>query len=123
MKKALVLILSALVFFGLSSQMASAASAESGSAAGVCRVKKDIRTVVFSTHLHCANCVKKVQENISYEKGVEDLTVSLGDQKITVTYDASRTSAEKLAEAIRKLGYPATVTAPQDKNDTTDVSH
>lgn len=71
--------------------------------------KKDIRTVVFDTHLHCEQCVKKVEENLSFEKGVKALEVSLKEQKITVSYDASRTTEEKLVEAIKKLGYKASV--------------
>lgn len=71
--------------------------------------KKEVRTVVFDTYLHCENCVKKVQENIAFEKGVKALDVSLKDQKITISYDVAKTSEEKLEAAIRKLGYKATV--------------
>ncbi len=71
--------------------------------------KGEIKTVVFSTKLHCKNCVAKVNENISFEKGVKDLKVDLEAQTITIKYDSSKTSAEKLAAAINKLGYPATV--------------
>lgn len=66
-------------------------------------------TVVYSVHLHCANCVKKVQENISFEKGVKDLKCSLEEGKVTVTFDPAKTSVEKLEAAIEKLGYEATV--------------
>lgn len=71
--------------------------------------KKEIKTVVFDTYLHCKDCVRKVEENISFEKGVKDLEVSLEEQRITVRYDASKTSEEKLEAAIRKLGYKVTV--------------
>lgn len=68
---------------------------------------KQIKTAVFKTHLHCANCVKKVEENIAFLKGVKDLKVSLSDQTVTVAFDASKTSSEALAAEIVKLGYPA----------------
>jgi len=71
--------------------------------------QKKIETVVFATHLHCENCVKKVQENIAYEKGVKSLEVSLEKQTITVGFDPSKTNAETLAAAIRKLGYRAEI--------------
>ncbi len=71
--------------------------------------KGEIKTVVFATKLHCKNCVAKVNENISFEKGVKDLKVDLEAQTITIKYDSSKTSVEKLAAAINKLGYPATV--------------
>jgi len=71
--------------------------------------QKKIETVTFSTHLHCENCVKKVQENIAYLKGVKSLEVSLEKQTVTVGFDPSKTNAETLAAAIRKLGYPAEI--------------
>lgn len=67
--------------------------------------KKEIKEVVFSVHLHCKNCVKKVEENIAFEKGVKDLTVSLEDQTVAVKYDASKTSEAVLKAAIEELGY------------------
>lgn len=63
--------------------------------------------VTFFTNLRCNNCVKKVNENIAFEKGVKDLSVSLDKQTITVTYDPAKTDAQTLAKAIEKLGYKA----------------
>lgn len=71
------------------------------------KVQKQLQTVVFKTHLHCENCVKKVMANISYVKGVEDLKVSLEKQTITVTFNANKTDADKIAKEIVDLGYPA----------------
>lgn len=62
-------------------------------------------TVVYKVAIDCKNCVKKVQENISFEKGVTDLKVSLEDQTVTVTYNPEKTSVLKLQQAIEKLGY------------------
>ena len=75
---------------------------------------KDIRTVTFSTHLHCENCAKKVMENVSFTKGVKDMTVSLKDQRIVIVYDADKVSAEKLQAEIKKLGYPAVVVPEEE---------
>ena len=75
--------------------------------ADAAKPKAKTETVVFTTNMHCSNCVKKVNENISFEKGVKDLEVSLDKQTIKVTYDASKTSKENLAKAINKLGYKA----------------
>jgi len=70
---------------------------------------KNLQTVVYKTHLHCENCVKKVVENVSYVKGVVDLKVSLESQTIAVTYDANKTDAVKIAKEITDLGYPAII--------------
>ncbi|MDR1680019.1 MAG: heavy-metal-associated domain-containing protein [Prevotellaceae bacterium] len=68
---------------------------------------KNFTTTVFDVSLHCDNCVQKVESNIAYEKGVKDLKVNLEKKEVTVTYDASKNSDEKLIEAFRKLGYGA----------------
>lgn len=67
--------------------------------------KAPLQEVVFSVNLHCENCVKKVQENIPFEKGVKDLKISLDDKTVWVKYDSEKTTKEKLAAAIEKLGY------------------
>lgn len=67
--------------------------------------KGELKEVTFSVHLHCANCVKKVQENIAFEKGVKDLHVCLEDQIVYIKYDSAKTSEDKLKTAVEKLGY------------------
>ena len=68
--------------------------------------KGEIKDVTFNVHLHCENCMKKVQENISFEKGVKGLEVSLEKQTVVVKYDAAKTSVETLKAAIQKLNVP-----------------
>ena len=76
---------------------------------------KEVKEVTFSVHLHCENCVKKVQENISFEKGVKGLGVCQGHQTVTVKYDPAKTSEETLKAAIEKLGYEVSgVVAPEE---------
>ena len=76
---------------------------------------KEVKEVTFSVELHCASCVKKVQENISYEKGVKGLDVCQGHQTVSVKYDPAKTSEETLKAAIEKLGYKVSgVVAPED---------
>ena len=111
MKKTLILILAALMTFSMSSLYASAADMTETSALLTqkqkpSRKKGEVKEVTFLVHLHCENCVKKVQENIAFEKGVKDLKVSLEDQTVAIKYDAAKTSEETLKAAIEKLGYP-----------------
>ena len=106
MKKTIIIILSALMAFSMS------AAASDFTETSVLTDKKpakkakgEIKEVTFHVHLHCAACVKKVQENIAFEKGVKDLKVSLDDHTVMIKYDSSKTSAETLAKAIESLGY------------------
>ncbi len=65
--------------------------------------------VVFATSIHCANCGKKVQENIAFEKGVKDLKVDVPGKTVTVTFNPAKTDTLKLKKALNKLGYEAEV--------------
>ena len=106
MKKTIILILSAFMAFSIS---ASAVCYTESSALTdkkpVKKAKAEIKEVTFEVHLHCNNCVKKVQENIAFEKGVKDLHVCLEDQIVWVKYDSSKTNEDTLEKAIVKLGY------------------
>ncbi len=107
MKKTIILTLAALMTISVS----SAATIESTAQTSLedrkpAKKKKDIREVSFHVHLHCQDCVNKVQDNIAFEKGVKDLEISLENQTVEVKYDAAKTSEETLKAAIEKLGYP-----------------
>lgn len=67
--------------------------------------KAPLQEVTFIVSLHCENCVKKVQENIPFEKGVKDLKVDLEEKTVWIQYSPDKTDKEKLASAIEKLGY------------------
>lgn len=67
---------------------------------------KEIKEVVFPVYLDCESCANKIVENISFERGVTDLDVSLEKQHVAVKYDASKTTEEKLKKALEDLGYP-----------------
>lgn len=67
--------------------------------------EKAWKTVVFNVSMHCEKCVKKINDNIAFEKGVKDLSVSLDKKTVTVSYDPSKTDEAKLKAALEKLGY------------------
>lgn len=72
-------------------------------------IKKVTKTVVFEVTMHCENCVKKITANISFEKGVKGLEISLDKKTVTVTYDPAKTDVPTLKKAIEKLGYQVVV--------------
>lgn len=104
--KPVIIVLAALVAF--SAPAAFASTSDFAVAAADKKPEKkaaEIKAAHFHVHLHCENCVKKVQENIAFEKGVKDLKVSLEDQTVDIKYDAAKTSEAKLKAAIETLGY------------------
>ena len=70
---------------------------------------KKMATVCFDVSLTCNGCEKTVIENISFEKGVKDITANHETQRVVITYRTDKTDPEKLAEAIRELGYSARI--------------
>jgi len=74
------------------------------------------KTVTFSVNMHCENCKQKIERNLAYEKGVLDLKISLEEKTVAVTYDTAKTDEKKLTDALKKLGYEATV-LPEQKSD------
>lgn len=65
--------------------------------------------VVFQANLHCEKCAEKVRENVSFEKGVKDLSISVPEKTVTVTFVAEKTDTVKLKKAIERLGYNAKI--------------
>jgi periplasmic mercuric ion binding protein len=63
--------------------------------------------VTFSVDITCPNCVKKLESQLPYEKGVKDLKVDLATKTVWFKYKESVTNKETLAKALEKLGYPA----------------
>ena len=74
----------------------------------------NIQEVTFVTTIDCKNCVKKVEANLPYEKGIKDMKVNLDDRTVWIKYDAAKTDKEKLAAAIVKLGYEAEEVLPEE---------
>ena len=69
--------------------------------------KDQSREALFQTNLHCRNCAAKIQDNVAFEKGVKDLSISVDAKTVRIVYNPAKTNVDKLAEAIRKLGYTA----------------
>ena len=123
MKRIVVIAIAALM--GFSAYAAGTSVTETSVSSQVFKKSKaEIKEVIFHAHLHCNSCVKKVQENIAFEKGVKDLHVCLDDQTVSIKYDAAKTSEATLKAAIEKLGYPvAGVVAPDHENCGHDHGH
>lgn len=74
-----------------------------------CSMAKDIKTAVFTTspQMHCESCENKIKGNLRFEKGVKNIETNIEKQQVVVTYDADKTSVEKLQRGFEKIGYDA----------------
>ena len=70
---------------------------------------KDIKTVVLTTtpQMHCANCEKKIKENIRFEKDIKSIKTNLNDKTVTIEYDADKTTIPAIIEGFKKIKYEA----------------
>lgn len=79
--------------------------------------KKNKETITFFVEgMDCNNCVKKIEKNIAFEKGVTDLKCDLSTRTAEVTYRTDKTTTEKLASAFKKIGMEASPV--ETENDT-----
>ena len=69
---------------------------------------KEKEEITFLVSMTCEKCQQRIEDNISFEKGVTDLIVNLPQKTVTIEYRKDKTSPEKLKAAICKLGYTAT---------------
>ena len=71
---------------------------------------KELKTLVVTTlpQMHCDNCQKKIKGNLRFEKGVKKIETNIDAQTVIITYDADKTSPEKLIQSFPKFGYQAT---------------
>ena len=70
---------------------------------------KDIKTVVLKTQpeMHCANCEKKIKENIRFEKGVKSIKTDLETKTVIIEYDADKTNVQDIIKGFKKIKYEA----------------
>ncbi len=79
---------------------------------------KEMRVLVMTPtpKMHCENCENKIKKNLRFEKGVVKIETNVEAQTVTVTYDASKTNAENIQTAMKKIGYDTKVVSdkPQE---------
>ena len=70
---------------------------------------KNQTTTFLVEGMHCENCVKSIEKNIAFEKGVTDLKCDLKTKTVKVTYNSDKTTEEKLITAFEKINKKAVV--------------
>ncbi|KAH8554821.1 hypothetical protein BGW37DRAFT_481262 [Umbelopsis sp. PMI_123] len=68
----------------------------------------------------CASCVNSIEKAVSNKSGIQSIKVSLLAERATVEYDPLVIDSEKIADAIRDVGFEADV-IEQKQDDTVDL--
>ena len=74
-----------------------------------------VKTKFLVESMSCENCVKAIEKNIAFEKGVTDLKCDLKTTTVEVTWRSDRTTEEKLLAAFKKINKPAKVIKEEAK--------
>ncbi len=64
-------------------------------------------TLRVKTSAQCSMCRKKLEHNLSYEKGVKSVKLDLNNKVLTIVYASTKTNPEKIRMAIADQGYDA----------------
>ena len=63
-------------------------------------------TLHLTVHgMTCDNCARTIQRKLAFTPGVINATVDLAGSEATVEYDNKLVQPDKLANAVRQLGY------------------
>ena len=64
-------------------------------------------TVRIQTSAICDQCKDRIENDLSFEKGVKTVKLDLESKIVTVIYNPRKTDVQKIREAITKIGYDA----------------
>lgn len=68
--------------------------------------KQEYTTAVFHVEIHCDACVKKIQNNIAFEKGLKDMRINQSEETVTITFDPQKTDTATIKLAFEKIKKP-----------------
>lgn len=78
--------------------------------AGGAEAKPDSTTTRFEVKgMVCESCARDVQAGLAKEPGVHRIVVNVEKGLVTVSYEAKRTSAQRIAKAIDDYGFTVRV--------------
>ncbi|MDO4496973.1 MAG: heavy-metal-associated domain-containing protein [Bacteroidales bacterium] len=81
------------------------------------QTKSDTLTVCTSPEMHCANCEKKIKQNIRFVKGTKKIETSVPNQTVTIVYDGTKGKYEDYAAAFKKIGYDIKKAEPKKETE------
>jgi cation transport ATPase len=69
--------------------------------------QKKEETITIKTSAVCSMCKERIEDGMSFEKGVKEVSLNVKTKMLTITYKTSKTDPEKLKTAVTKIGYDA----------------
>ncbi|OGC50322.1 copper-translocating P-type ATPase [candidate division WWE3 bacterium RIFCSPHIGHO2_01_FULL_40_23] len=69
----------------------------------------NIKKTLLIKGMHCASCVRTIEQSLKETEGVSEANVNLTTEKASVTFDPDKVSYEKLCSVVSNVGYKAMV--------------
>ena len=67
-----------------------------------------IKTMIYCDHCkECESCGGKIQRDLSFDKGIQEVVLDEKAMTITVRYNSSKTNSEEIRKKIAAYGYDA----------------
>lgn len=79
------------------------------------KVKKGEKTVLIQADIDCNNCKAKIEKNMAFVKGVQDVKADVSTHLITVVYDPAKTKEADILKEVKKLGMGGTIVKEGEK--------
>lgn len=117
LKKISLTLASGALAFGLAIAPASACPGKDKEQTAKAEPKQDAipasaTTAVFKVDgMHCGGCGDNIKTALAKAGGVYKVDVKSADKRVTVSFDATKISADKIAKIISEAGYPASAEA------------
>ncbi len=68
-------------------------------------VNDTVMVYTVSPQMHCANCEKKIKQNLRFENGVKSIDTDIENQTVTIVADKRKVDLKNLEKAFKKIGY------------------
>ena len=70
-------------------------------------IRAQTDTIIIKTSAVCETCKKTIEHDLSFEKGVKSSVLDVETRQLTVIYNSSKTTPDKIRQRISKIGYDA----------------
>lgn len=97
----LIVVLSLLIPFNLSAQKSEKKAAKTS-------------TVKILTNMHCHTCKEKIESELTFQKGVKEVTADLATNIVTVVFNPKKNVPENFVSCLQNAGYQAKIYAESD---------
>ena len=63
--------------------------------------------IVIKTSAQCDMCKERIEKALGLEKGIKSAVLDVDSKNLKVVFNATKTTAQKIREAVAKVGYDA----------------